>query len=543
MRTKLAAATWFALLAAFALVPLAVLLVKTRTAATEGWWLPLTSPEGLWALRGTLVTSLGASVFATVVGVPLALLLERTDVSGRTALKTALTLPTAIPPYIWAMGWVALANPRAGLLNLVFGVGTFDIYGWAGIAFVVGGAGLPIVVLPVSAALQRLDSSLEEAARVSGASVARTLTTVALPLALPAALSGAALVFLFAASSFGVPYLLGVGASPPAPTLTTRMYSDVLMGAAGLNHAAALSVELLVLAAFVLLLSSWASKRGQVRLALGKGVTRRPLPLGPWRRLVSVVAAAVVFVLVALPLLAVFLTSVQSNWGQLSGFTVKHWAAVLTHSRTLEAAGRSTLLSGAAAVAVTLAGLGMALTRRRWLTTLGDAVAALPGTVFALALVVTFSRDVRFVAFERVAFVLALGNTLWLVLIAYVVKHLAYGVRNTGDGLAQLDPSLTEAARLSGAGPWRAFVDATLPQLWGPLVSAFVLTFLTCMTELTVSVLLVPPGGELLGTLIFELQSYADPASAAVIACVFVLLVVAASLATARLTKAPQVTS
>src|SRR5206468_4777459 len=96
---------------------------------------------------------------------------------------------------------------------------TFDIYGKAGIAFVLGAAGLPLVVLAGAAALARLDPALEEAARICGAGPFRTLGTVSLPLSLPAFLSGAALVFLYAASAFGVPYMLGITAMPPTVVL------------------------------------------------------------------------------------------------------------------------------------------------------------------------------------------------------------------------------------------------------------------------------------------------------------------------------------
>jgi iron(III) transport system permease protein len=171
-------------------------------------------------------------------------------------------------------------------------------------------------------------------------------------------------------------------------------------------------------------------------------------------------------------------------------------------------------------------GLAIAATKRRPLEVLAGAPYATPGTVLALGLIVAFSRDLRFVAFDRVALVLTLGNTSWMLLVAYSVKHLAFGTRNASDALAQVDDSLTEAARLSGAGRWRAFFDATVPQLRSPLIAAFVVTFLTCVTELTLSVLLTPTGQDVLGTLLFELQSYADPGSAAVIACAFVMLVV-----------------
>lgn len=515
----------FVALGTFFVVPLALLLWQARDPSLQ-WkeiWL---APENLQALSGTIVTSLGAALFAFFVAVPAALLITRTALPLAGVLRALFTLPAALPPFILGMGWVSLANPRAGLLNLVLGAGTFDIYGRLGISFVLGSAGLPLVFLPTLAALSRLDSSLEEAARISGASPARTLLAVSLPLALPAALSGTALCFLFAASAFGVPYLLGVTASPPTPTLTTRIYGEILMGQGGLPRAVVLSLELLVLAAVILVASRALARRGQVRLSSGKGVSIRPMELGRWRWPLGLSGLLVATVLVVLPLLAVALTSMQPVWGQLTGLSAKHWSAVLSNPRTIDATMRSLVLAGAAATLVTVLGLGVALTKRRSLELLAGAPYAIPGTVLALSLVLAFSRDVRFVFFDRVALVLALGNTLWMLLVAYTVKHLAFGARNAADGLAQVDGSLNEAARLSGAGPLRAFFDATLPQLRAPLTAAFLVTFLTCVTELTLSVLLIPTGRDVLGTLLFELQSYADPGAAAVIACAFVILVI-----------------
>ncbi|MFO0601294.1 MAG: iron ABC transporter permease [Myxococcaceae bacterium] len=511
------------LLGLFFLLPLTLLLTKSTTTSWPEVW---TSQENQRALTGTLTTSLGAALFAFTIAFPLALLIARTALPGRKALQAILTLPAALPPFILGMGWVSLANPRAGLLNLALGAGTFDIYGTIGIAFVLGIAGLPLVFLPTLAAASRIDSSLEEAARISGAGPFSTLVAVSVPLTLPAALSGASLCFLFAASAFGVPYLLGVTATPPTPTLTTRIYGEILMGASGLSRAVVLSLELLVLAALVLIASRALSKRGEVRLSSGKGISLRPMELGRAATPLAIAGFTLAIILVVLPLLAVALTSVQPVWGQLTGLSMKHWNAVLTNPRTLAAAGRSLVLAASAATLVTGLGLAVASTRRRSLELVSAAPYAIPGTVLALALVIAFSRDVRFVFFDRLALVLALGNTLWMLLVAYTVKHLAFGVRNAADGFAQVDPTLTEAARVSGAGPARAFFDGTLPQLRAPLQAAFIVTFLTCVTELTLSVLLLPTGRDVLGTLLFELQSYADPGAAAVIACAFVMLVI-----------------
>ena len=226
-------------------------------------------------------------------------------------------------------------------------------------------------------------------------------------------------------------------------------------------------------------------------------------------------------------------SSLEPSFGRLEHLTLHHWND-LFHTPRIAAAGlRSVGLSLAAATLVTVLGLAYAEGRTR----LGNAGRALelaaawpyavPGTVLGMALLLSFSMDWRLVVGGRLAFVLALANTLWLVLIAYAARHLAFGVRQASDGLSQADPSLTEAARVCGAPPMRAFLDATLPQLKAPLAAAFTLTFLTCATELTLSVLLVPTGQDLLGTVLFEQMSYADPAGASVLAGAFVMVVLA----------------
>lgn len=510
------------LLLATVFVPLALLL--SRAGSPGSWPAAWATTEALHALRGTLVTSVGASLFALGLGLPLALCAFRLQLPGQALLRAVSSLPSAIPPYIWTMGWIALANPRSGWLTLLVGRDRLDVYGAGGIAFVLGTSALPLVVLATGAALERIDPGLEEAARLCGASPWRAFFTVTLPLIAPSMLSGAALVFVFSSASFGVPYLLGVAASPPTPTLTTRIYTQVLMGESGLASAAVSSLELLALAVLVLIGNAWLSRAGRVRIPRGKGQSGRVQPLGRWRWPVAMAVWSVTALVTLLPLAAVFFTALQANWGQLGPPTLTHWG-VLLQPRTLSAASVSLALGALAALLVAGFGLAIALTRRRWLETLADAPSAIPGTVLALGLLIAFSRDVRFIAFERVAVVLALGNTFWLVLLAYVVKHLSLGVRSSSDALAQADPSLGEAARLAGAGPVRAFLDGLLPQIRGALGGAMLLTFLTCASELTMSVLLIPTGQDVLGTLLFELQSYADPSSAAVIASALLLIV------------------
>lgn len=530
------ATTWTAVLLAAVLVAFAVgpivALVSRGVIDTNVLFGELRDPGSRSAVWATLRTSFGATLVAVVLGVPIAFLLERTNLPARRMFALAFTSLIALPPFILGMGWIQLANPIAGYLNRQ---GTWvDIYGVPGIAFVTGTSGLPLVMLAVQAALARVDSSLEEAARMSGAGPLRAIRDATLPLILPSIVSGALLVFLSASASFGVPYMLGVATATPMHVLTTRIFTHLLKGGAtGLAEASAASAILLVIAMLALAGSALAGRTGRVRLSAGKGVVVQRLDLGRWRVPITVLVGAIAFLVVVLPLIAVVITSLLANASlpiAFESFTTAHWHEVLLNSRTLSAALRSFLLASGAGVLVCILGLAIGITRVRRSGRTAEQLAlwpyAVPGTVVAMALLTVYSMDIRFVAAERVAFVLSLANSLTMVLLAYVAKYLAIGSRNVVDGMSQLDPTLAEAARLCGASPRRAFIDVVLPRLRAPLAATFVLTFLLCVTELTMSVLIAPPGRDLLGTLLFDLQSYADPASASVLACAVVMVVV-----------------
>ncbi|RYZ39771.1 MAG: iron ABC transporter permease, partial [Myxococcaceae bacterium] len=279
----LALGAWLVPLLLFAVLPVAALLLRGVGAATAGVGQVLATESG--ALWNTLGVSLGATAWALGLGAPLAFLLFRTDLPMRGAFTVLFTLPSAIPAFIWGMGWLSLASPRAGYLNRLSGADVFNLYGPGGIAFVEGLSGLPLVLLAGAAALRRVDPALEEAARVCGASPLRALLSTTVPLALPSLLSGAVMVFLMAASSFGVPYLLGVSASPPTRVLTTRIYELVLLGSEeGLPRASVLASFLLLLTPLALGLTWVLGRTGRVRLSAGKGVSPRVLSLGAWRR-------------------------------------------------------------------------------------------------------------------------------------------------------------------------------------------------------------------------------------------------------------------
>jgi iron(III) transport system permease protein len=109
------------------------------------------------------------------------------------------------------------------------------------------------------------------------------------------------------------------------------------------------------------------------------------------------------------------------------------------------------------------------------------------------------------------------------MLLAYIAKDLAISIQNLHPVVGMIDKSLREAARISGAGSFTILDRILFPIVSPAIAGVFLLCFLPMLSELTMSVLLYGPGAETLGTLIFQLQDYANPLAACALATVLVI--------------------
>lgn len=539
-------------------IPMAVLLAKSLVDGPGVYVAAVREPSNRSALVNTLVSGLGAALVSLAVGAPLGAALSRLNLAGKRVLQTLLVLPLAAPPYVLGMAWIWLASPRAGYLNKLavsWGLSEppFDIYGMGGIIWVLGLSLYPFVLLPTRAALESADPSLEEAARISGAGPIRSFVTGSLPVAAPAMAAGTLTAFLGAISAFGVPYLLGVATERPVLVATTRIYQAMSLGAeADIRSSIAMCVLLLVLA----FAATFAAERAASARALStKGRRPRMLDAPVLTRVASIGTWLFTIVAVALPMGATVLAALTKRFADPPGrdnLTVRQFTSVLAKADTRDALLNSAILATVSATLIVVIGLSVAFLRRRGrgspmlgktLSRAAELPYAIPGSVLALALLLSFSQEIRFIFFERVTIAISFLGTIWLLLVAYVVKYLAFGVRSADNAIVAVEPALEEAARISGAGPGRAFMDVSLPLARPALIAAWILAFLPAATELTMSVLLAGPRSQVLGTLLFELSSYADPPSAAVLGCIALALVVAADILLRRLTERPEASS
>lgn len=479
------------------------------------------------AMLNSLRVSAMVALLATVSGALLALLLERLELPGRRGLRLLLLLPLIVPPQIMAIAWIGWAGP-AGLLSRAVrsAVGSpqapWQLYSEGGIVLLLSLFALPVAYLTVAAGLSRLPKSLEEAARLDGAGLATVATRVVLPVLRPYLLAAAMLTFLAALGNFGIPALLGIPAR--FLMLPTLIYQRVTSFASG-GFAQAATLALLLAAAAVLALL--AQQRLNQRAHPLDTQLDRPhrYPVGRWRWPLSVSVWLVLGGLLTIgPFVAMLITSLTRAYGlppTLANLDLRHYHFVLTRLDAFpRALLNSLLLAGAAAAIAAL--LAMAIgyllakwgRRGLWLQLLVDLPYALPGIVFALALILSW--------LPSPIPGLRLYGTVWLLGLAYVGHYLAFALQPIGAAWRQLDPALEEAARIDGAGVLQSMRWVLLPVIAPTVVVAGLLVFLNAVSEISISALLAGSGSETLGWLIFGLEQAGDGQRAAALSVVMV---------------------
>ncbi len=484
----------------------------------------------LKAFQNSIFVSLAVATLSIVIALPLAWLFSRTDLPYKNKFRSWFCLPYAIPPYIGAMAWIYLANPQNGYLNQLSGSAFFNIYSYFGLIWVETTFLYTFVLLSSLSFLDRIDPSLEEAARLSGAGPLKVFVKITLPLMRSSLLSSFVLVMLATLASFGVPALIGSPAR--ISMMTTQIYTFQKMGSMnGIFQAVALSALLLLISFFLLYIQEYLSRNKSFQMVSGKA---KQLSLVELKRLKTpflLFTFFSLFVLFILPILALALMAFTQNSTSLKAieFSLIHFNNVFFKmDETYRAMGNSFFVAAMAATLATSFAVVLSffktktrLKGRKWLEVLSSLPYSTPGTVVALALILSFSRNFLFV-FP------SLYNTLAILWLAYLVKYLSLSMKTLSDGYSQIDNSLAEAARVSGANGGQTFFRIWLPLLKPSLIASWFLVFMPALSELTMTLLLTGPGIETLGTLIFQMQEYADPTggSSALLALTIVMIVI-----------------
>ena len=524
----------YAAVAYLVLSPLAMLFygsVRTAPPGAPGAFTlanfrEILSARYLAALENTLVLGVSAALLCTIVGTALAWLVFRTDLPGRRVLAVVITSTFYFPSFLTAESWGILLAPKSGLLNnlarlLLPELEGLNIYSLAGMVWVTTLAYVPYTFLFLAGPFQSMDPALEEAAAMSGASRARVLFTVSLPLVSYAILSGALLTFVLAVGLFGVPAILGMPGQ--IYVLVTQIYSLLEFYPSNYQVAAALAVLLMGVTAVAVWLQRYVTGRRAHTTITGKGYRPRTLRLGPVRWVAFAFCVGYFVLAVLLPTLALVYVSLQRFYTgtlDLSRVTLHNYREILfDYPITWRAFRNSLVLSaGGATIGIALSALVSYMVvkgrmrTRGVLETLTMLPAAVPGLVISVGLLWAYVQS-------------PIYGTILILLVSYVTHYLPQGFRVVSSNLVQMHDDLEESARVSGASWLRTLKDVVLPLVRPALASGWLLLFVVFFRELSSAVLLYSHGNEVLSVAIWDLHQNGNLGMLAALAVLMLLIV------------------
>jgi iron(III) transport system permease protein len=483
------------------LLPIAYLVLRTAGAG-DAFWETIGRPRTLDIIIRTCLLAAAVAGAAITLSLPLAWLTTRTDLPLRDVWSVLLVLPLVFPSYVGAFAFVAALGPRGMLQALLAPLGVErlpEIYGFAGAWLVLTLFTYPYVLLPVRAVMQRLDRSIEEAARSLGKGALTVFLRVTVPQLRPALAAGGLLVALYTLSDFGVVSILRFDS-------LTRVIFVQYKSAFDRSGAASLALVLVAIGMLFVLLESVT--RGRARYyGRGSGLPRT-VALGRWKWPALLFCGLIAALSLALPA------------GVIAYWLARGLAAGQSVDFVRPAVWNSVYASGLAAAAAVAAALPVALLSVRHPGVLSRLIEkitysgfALPGITIALALVFFAANYTPF-----------LYQSLGLLVFAYVVRFLPQAVGACRSTLLQVNPNTEEAARGLGHNGFNVFRRVTLPQLLPGISAGGMLVFLTAMKELPATLLLSPLGFSTLATQIWSSTTEAMFARAALPALVLVAI-------------------
>ena len=467
-------------------------------------------PQNYAALINTLQLALGTGVMSVFIGVPLAWATARTDMPLRHVVHALVALSYIMPPYLTALAYIFLLGPDAGHFNRLlqrafsFESGPLNIFSMPGVIFVIGIHVFAFTYFLTHSALKSVDASLEESAQMLGARRWQTVLRINLPLVAPAITGGALLAAIDSLALFGPQAIIGTPAQ--ITFLPTRIYATIGSYPPRWAEASALSLLLVVLTVAGLAVQRGYLERRSYVTVGGRGVRTQNIGLGWWRWPLLGYCLTVVFFSAVAPIGVLALNAFSKSWTEplsLSNLTLTHFNAALFQDQVaVRGIINSLKLATAAATIAVVIGAAVAyldlrtkVRGRRLLDYLAILPLGLPGTVMAVGILLAFIR-----------LPIPIYGTLWILLAAYVARFIPLATRSANATFRQIDSSLEEAGRITGATWWHTIRRILMPLSRPGLLVAFLLVFIPAFGELSATILLYTGGTETIAIAIYRLN-------------------------------------
>lgn len=533
-----------ALIAYLTLVPLAMLFYGSFKSSPPGvaghftldhYATLFKGSEMINAFKNSIVFSLGTSLLAFLGGVYLAWMTERTNMPLKKAVYGSILVPLIVPGLLTTIGWIMLFSRRSGVLNLIatqyLGFDRpIDIYNMAGMIWVLGSDQIPLAFLLLTASFRSMDPALEEAAIISGTGIVRTTFQITLRILLPAILAVWIISFVRAIENFEVPALIGI----PAGILVfaTEVYLATHKVPTDFGLASTFAIVYLAITALGILIYLKATKISERFTTItGKGYRPTAFDLGPWRYPLALLTLLVCLIIFILPVLTVIWSSflpfyMAPSKEALESLTWDNYKRLFSLPLINRAFWNSFILGiTSSTVVMTLTAIiAWIVVRTQWrgkglLDFLAFSPIAIPGLVLGIAILWLY-----------LTLPIPIYGTIWILLIAYIIKYLPYGMRACSSSMHQIQKELEEASEISGASWAYTFTRIILPLLIPGFVAGWIYVITHSFRELSTSIMLYRSGTEVLSVVIFELWDAGQYPELCALGMTLVVILVAISL-------------
>ena len=348
-----------------------------------------------------------------------------------------------------------------------------------------------------------MDPSLEEAARVAGASWLVTMRRITLPLIRPGLTAAGVIILVLGLEAFEIPAILGE--TTGTSVFTSHIYFLLHGFPSDLGAAGAVSIAIMAMA-MLLIYGTGGGKGSQkeFQTITGKGFKPVPVSLGRYRKVAGGAILLYFIVAVVAPIVALLYVSLSPFYQAptletLAAMNLNHYVS-MSNVRGIGPAIGNTII-----VALVSATVVMLLTSlaswfvvrsnfklKQVLDTMALVPLVIPGLVLGLGLMFFYLRSP-----------IAIYGTLAILIVAYVTRFMPYGMRYAGSAMAQLSNELEEAAHVSGATWWATLRRVVLPLAAPGILSGWIFVLLVSFRELSSTVLLAGPNSDVLSVILF----------------------------------------
>jgi iron(III) transport system permease protein len=488
----------------------------------EAWRVALSNPGMVESVWNTLALTVARQAIAIPTAILLAWILARSDIPGSYWLEFLFWIAYFLPTLPVVLGWIMLLQPDHGLLNqwvaaLPFGLkGPFNIYSFWGVVWAHLASGtIAVEVMLLTPAFRNMDASLEEAARISGASTRAMLLRIVLPIMTPVVLVVTILSIIHSLQAFEVELILGFPIR--LFVFSTQIYSLLRQDPPLFPEAMALSSIILGFMLPLIVLQRWATQRRSFATVSGRFRVHRTR-LGRWRLPVFLAVLAVALTITVVPLTFLVMTTFM----KLAGFfnvpqpwTTDQWGRVLGDSIFLVSVRNTLVLAGGSALTavVLFTAIAYVVVRTRFVgRSLLDFVSwlpvTLPGIILGLGLLWLFLRT---------PLLRPLYGSVLLLITVTVISAMTLGVQIIKSTFIQLSAELEEAALMSGATAWGAFRRVLLPLITPTLLLVAAVSFISAARNVSTVALLATSSTRPLSLLQLDFMVEGRPEAAAVV--------------------------